>query len=357
MSLLLGEVRELGNMRREREQLQAMMTSIANQPAAAALQQPAEPARPFVETLKIWSSFMGSVVLAVLPTMFFLMFRVCILFWVFLKDLHGFKRTAMALLTAAYVFYHAYTAFLQEAERQNRAAGRHEHAFLGARIDWLFRGARAAAEAPAPAAAAAPTPNPATPADATTTEETDMAPADSPLVPSRFTATSWAEPRWWIEQLAFFGMEEEDMELGLRSAHRPHFHPRPRQLPPFEAIWRSVRTAVVLFFVTLIPEIEQIRRSAIVDREDLIRRIAREERERLDRIRQRQNNRLDDEGDTSEENGLRRRLNATGVAPAVPDTPAAVPATEGVNAVLQTPFAQRLLNPSANAAPPARPDV
>lgn len=114
-----------------------------------------------------------------------------------------------------------------------------------------------------------------------------------PVAPQRYSATSPSELRFWLQRLAFVGLDEEDLELGLRPgasqaqawmirvtrerlALRNGRDRRPRvaMLQNFDmtrAIY-ELFYPVVLYAITLIPDCEDLRRREVNKRSDLIRK-------------------------------------------------------------------------------------
>lgn len=108
-----------------------------------------------------------------------------------------------------------------------------------------------------------------------------------PAAPNRYTIFSPFLLEFWIERLAYWRMSEEDREMGLRMSTGNRNGAQQVQHDPISKLIGVMNDyilmPIVLFTSTLIPEIEQRRRRAIDQRDEMIRSTARkvEERERI----------------------------------------------------------------------------
>lgn len=117
-----------------------------------------------------------------------------------------------------------------------------------------------------------------------------------PVAPRRLTANSPAQPRFWLQRIAFLGMEEEDLELGFRpSSSQAHLWLvrvareravaanqgatgagalRRRLLAKLDLskTFNDLTFPIVLYLATLIPEVEELRTEEVRKRERLIRK-------------------------------------------------------------------------------------
>lgn len=117
-----------------------------------------------------------------------------------------------------------------------------------------------------------------------------------PVAPRRLTVNSPAQPRFWLQRIAFIGMEEEDLELGFRpSSSQAHLWLvrvareraaaanqravgagalRRRLLARLDLSrsFNDLTFPIVLYLATLIPEVEELRTEEVRKRERLIRK-------------------------------------------------------------------------------------
>ncbi|PWN33618.1 uncharacterized protein FA14DRAFT_161379 [Meira miltonrushii] len=111
-----------------------------------------------------------------------------------------------------------------------------------------------------------------------------------PPAPNRYTVFSPFLLEFWIERLAYWRMREEDREMGLRMSTGNRNRAHPVQHDPMSKLVDVVNDCilmpVILFISTLIPEIEQRRRRAIDQRDELIRSTARKVEEQERRLRE-----------------------------------------------------------------------
>lgn len=237
-------------------------------------------------------------ILSIFIPLLLLSFKLGFLLWIFGRHASFNKRVILGVMAAAYVAWEGLGLVMRR--RGVPAAGRRRAPPLPARR-----------EAAAPAAPVADIPPAA--ADQQLPPGLRQRHAPPPLVPAAGVPvaavpvvagralrtprepTSRLTPRYWINYVAAIGLASEARELGLipRSiAGRPITNPPPpltvrnpndRMGLARDARARAVRTAmvgVVLFFGTLLPEVEKKRRRALEKRERLLetRRISRARR-------------------------------------------------------------------------------
>lgn len=215
----------------------------------------------------------------------FLALKLAFLLWIFGRHASTNKRIAMGVMALAYIIWEGWTLARAGRPRRGRVPGARAGAaapVAGVNIDRaapvLPDGLRQRHNAPV---------DPANPAPAAVPGVVPAAPARTPRPPS-----SRLTPRYWINYIAAIGLAAEARELGLipRSiAGRPVVNPPVPARNPNDLIGvardaraRAVRTAlvaVVLFFGTLLPEVEKKRRRALEKRERLL------ESRRVNRLR------------------------------------------------------------------------
>lgn len=278
----------------------------------------------------------------IFASLLFLCLKISILLFVVSRNASFYKKVFLHVTAALYVLYQGHN-MLRRARRLRHAADRIRRAAAtgGDAGDRLARrtaqrratapqGTNAAHRPAIPAGGANATPN--VNVDANTTiavnsggptrnaEEDPFAPPPPLYAPVRFRATSSYSAQWWLEQVAYAGMAREDMQLGL-------LPPRPRAVAnarattaadgnrsllqiifPFAFEGQETRQhphsslgpldflptfllALLLFLGTLLPEIEQLRRRAIEERESFIRVAARKEQERKEKREEIEKNR------------------------------------------------------------------
>lgn len=233
--------------------------------------------------------------------LFFLSFKLSILLYVFTRHASPFKRYCLISLAVLYVVYEGYSmvqrrARLREtADRLRRAAedGQRNRRAPSANGngDTAPEGAQPTADAPASNQETQQGDTPARPAGANVPHAESSvpdpnAPPPPPRAPARYTATSPLVLNYWIEHVAYIGLEDEDVELGLQlpgggGAATRAFTPRGYWT---YKVFARVIVPLILFVGTLVPEIEKRRRKAIEEREHVIRTVARIEEERQARL-------------------------------------------------------------------------
>ncbi|EPQ27998.1 uncharacterized protein PFL1_04325 [Pseudozyma flocculosa PF-1] len=112
-----------------------------------------------------------------------------------------------------------------------------------------------------------------------------LAPLPPVHAPRRYTTSepSLLSVEHWLERIAYIGMESEDEDLGLLP---PLGSPRPAARTRRRGrVFHHVVVPLVLFFATLVPDIEMKRRRAIEEREDVVRDAVSKAEERIERIR------------------------------------------------------------------------
>lgn len=223
-----------------------------------------------------------SVIAMVIP-LFLLSLKLGFLLWIFGRHASTNKRIAMGVMALLYIIWEGWTLARTPRPRRVRVAGVRAAAapvvdppIPVANIDRvdpaLPEGLR---QRNAQALAAADAQNPVNPVP--------VVPVVAPPARTPRPPTSRLTPKYWINYIAAIGLAAEARELGLipRSiAGRPVVNPpQPIRNPndriglAREARARAMRTAmvgVVLFFGTLLPEVEKKRRRALEKRERLL---------------------------------------------------------------------------------------
>ncbi|KDN37453.1 hypothetical protein K437DRAFT_270855 [Tilletiaria anomala UBC 951] len=362
---LLNHALAAGAAAQHQPTLGTAAANAAEQVAGAVMEEARGAQRTLQQTAAVYLLALGSVFFAILPAVLFLAFQTSIIYIMFIKDgnWQGWqKKIVTALLVVGFVC-RSFLLYKNERARIQRGQNGHRAPQLnaghadggrdaGQRAD--ARGEAGAADGAAPAvrpasdreagAAQAQRDSAASEAEL---EERDANPLLPPTIPTRYTAHNLLDWNWWIERLAFWGLNEEDAELGLRSAQRNDARLRPASpsvhRPRFRLarIAKILKTFLILLLVTMIPDVEQRRRVAIIDREDLIRRTASEERERRERNAAREERRRKEASEA--------KLDASG--PSATDIPSPTACTahqipanpEDAPTVLRSPYTQRLL--------------
>ncbi|SPO32735.1 uncharacterized protein UTRI_05763_B [Ustilago trichophora] len=233
-------------------------------------------------------------VTAVMTPMFFVGFKVGILLSVMLRGADTTKKFFVLGMASIYVAFESFRIVQRRMRVRQRAAARTPP------VPPLQQPNANAPPADQPAAA---TPAPAPPMGAnvptapTTHERTIEEQIATnphlrlppPQAPPRFRTVSRFSYDWWIDHLAFIGLEVEDEELAL--------------LPPRGSsssggggggggvgLFGKILTSswvlpVVLFVVTMMPAVEQRRKQAIEERVRVVRKWLRLEGERRERLR------------------------------------------------------------------------
>lgn len=248
-------------------------------------------------------------VTAVLVPMFFIGLKVGLLLSVMLPGADTVKRYFVIGMAAVYVVFESFR-IVQRRERARQrmqprqapprppladagdaAAGNPNPPAGGEN-----QGAGVVADVAAPAGANVPSaPSHEEQVERQATEE-PLRPLPPPQAPARFRSRSRFTYDWWIDHMAFVGLDSEDAELGLLPPPAPtRGGPAGSSAPPDTPhadgwVRRVVSSSwvmpVVLFVVTMMPEVEQRRKRAIEERERVIRKWTRLEHERRQRARE-----------------------------------------------------------------------
>lgn len=140
--------------------------------------------------------------------------------------------------------------------------------------------------APAPASTDVPSP-PVPPAASIQHSSTELT-LEIPRLPHRVPTVPPTKWEYWVQRMAWFGLEEEEVAMGFE--HVPPTEPRritwevcawpaqqrpiqPRQ--PTSAVVQYVIKPLFIFFMTLEPEMDKLRSDAILMRQDAICALAR----------------------------------------------------------------------------------
>lgn len=218
---------------------------------------------------------------SVLFSTFFLTLKVGLLVYVFTRGASPAKQKYMAGFASLYIIYEGYRNLMKRVQVRRRAIRR----ALGREGTNEGR------------------PNPGNHGDNQTNRQQDT-PQNSaesthnpnqhdvpvPPAPNRYTVYSPFLLEFWIERLAYWRMREEDREMGLRvptgnrnGAHQVQHDPMNKLVG---VVNDYILMPIILFTSTLIPEIEQRRRRAIDQRDEIIRSIARKVEEQERRLRE-----------------------------------------------------------------------
>ena len=296
--------------------------------------------------------------LRALPAILFLAFRVAIMLWVFVKDMRGFKQHAILFVAGAWFCWQVIALVRKERARIRRDERRQHPELQQQQQQQQQQRQQAEAQQQAHGAGTseqtgtqsrgAAQPNEGVQDEA----DRDANPLPSPLAPQRYTIDSPLHWQWWIEHVAYFGMEEEDVELGFtpRTAHGRNAGARPRP-----TLFNALVTFVVLFIGTMLPEVEVRRRSAVIDREALILKTAKLESERKERVRVREEERETStavQASDLDESGMRHRGGQAAEEQQVPHPVDILIQDEAGPAILHTNFAERLMRKMYRPATP-----
>ncbi len=245
--------------------------------------------------------------LSITPALLMLALKVGIMLWVFVKDMRGMKQYAMLVAAGLWYIYQGVELY----KRQRRRLGRRDAAQQPRQAQQNQQ--QAAQQAQGDEAGPGGPPGlqrseTQQQREADAQAQADAQPSVAPLAPRRYTTESAWALNWWIEHLAYFGMEEEDVEIGLRVPGRAPL-PRARAADGGQGwldfsprkIGKATVTALVVFLVCVIPEVEVRRRSAVIDREDLVKRLAKTEHERRQRMRAAQQQQQGDAGEVEDD--------------------------------------------------------
>lgn len=207
-------------------------------------------------------------VTAVLIPMFFLGFKVGILLSVMLRGADRFKKYFVLGMASCYIAFESYRI----VQRRMRVRQRRPDTPVAP-----------AAPTPAPAASAGAN-VPAAPSVEETAErqatESPHLPLPPPQAPPRFSArTTSFSLDWWIDHMAFIGLNAEDEELGLLPSS-----PGSAGNVFTKLLSSTFILPLLLFVVTMVPAVELRRKRAIEERERVIRKWIRLEQERRERV-------------------------------------------------------------------------
>lgn len=179
---------------------------------------------------------------------FFLSFKVTLLVYVFTRGASTLKTCLIAGAGAAFVLLEAW----KTAQRHNRN--------------------RVQATRPAQSATRQADSSATVTGQEQTLEEEGFE-SLRPTAPIRRRALSPLAIDYWIDSLAYIGLESEERQFGWHPL--PSATSRPQQQSFIAKIIQDqILLPLLLMFVTLVPEIEQKRRKAIDQRDDLIRSTA-----------------------------------------------------------------------------------
>lgn len=235
---------------------------------------------------------------------FFLSLKMTLLVYVFTRGASTLKTCLIAGAGVLFVLLEAWKTAQRHNEVRQRVAVREAERQRGPRP---------------PSGAATP------PAGVQETEtENDSLESLRPHAPIRRRTQTALSIDYWIELFAYVGLDDDEREFGWR----PHSAQRP--VPPtnalVRAVWERVLLPALLLLATLVPEIEQKRRRAVDQRDDLIRTTAKVVEERKARGAEKAR--------TSDDNGE----GPSSVAPA------SSTADEEVPSYLQHPYCQRIIH-------------
>ncbi|SPO41612.1 uncharacterized protein PSFLO_07094 [Pseudozyma flocculosa] len=221
--------------------------------------------------------------------LFFLGLKLGIFLYVFGRGASDMKRFAMMAAASIYVVWEAVKLVKRRTEMRLAARLRQRAAAAGQPNAHPEAGAAEAGDGGVARPAGANVPHaPAAGAGTGTGEgETNdpLAPLPPVHAPRRYTTSepSLLSVEHWLERIAYIGMESEDEDLGLLP---PLGSPRPAARTRRRGrVFHHVVVPLVLFFATLVPDIEMKRRRAIEEREDVVRDAVSKAEERIERIR------------------------------------------------------------------------
>ncbi|KAJ1018088.1 hypothetical protein NDA16_004957 [Ustilago loliicola] len=237
---------------------------------------------------------------AVIIPMFFVGFKVSILLSVMLRGADTVKKYFVLGMASIYVAFESYRIVKRRMRVRQRTLPRpaqppQPNAAPVAGGD----AEQPATPTPAPMGANVPTaPSHEEAVERQATEE-PLRPLPPPQAPPRFRSRTRFSYDWWIDHLAFIGLDAEDAELGLLPAPGTNaaaaLAANPNATPASaheETLWLE-RVLIsnwvlpfVLFFVTMMPAVEQRRKQAIEERERVIRKWTRLEHERRERAQE-----------------------------------------------------------------------
>ncbi|KAJ1035932.1 hypothetical protein NDA13_000587 [Ustilago tritici] len=251
---------------------------------------------------------------AVIIPMFFVGLKVGILLSVMLRGADTTKKYFVLGMASIYIAFESYRIVQRRMRVRQRMLPRPPqspppHAPPAAGEENAAR--QAGAPAPAPMGANVPTaPSHEEAIERQATEE-PLRPLPPPQAPPRFRSRTRFSYDWWIDHMAFIGLDAEDAELGLLPAPGTNAaaalaaNPNTTSAPAHEEPHWLERLLIsswvlpfVLFLVTTMPAVEQRRKRAIEERERVIRkwtRLEQERRERAQKLLQRQQEKKEDQ--------------------------------------------------------------
>lgn len=210
----------------------------------------------------------------------FLTFKIGLLVYVFTRGASSTKIKYMLGFASLYILFESYRLLMKRVQIRRRAIRR----ALGR--DVANEGETNAADAGQNAGGQPNPPQSTTEGNGQPNEQEITV----PLAPNRYTVSSPFLLEFWIERLAYWRLREEDRQMGLRTSNEQqrrdrHAHPDPMG-KIIDVINDFLLMPIILFISTLIPEIEQRRRRAIDQRDELIRSTARKVEEQERRLRE-----------------------------------------------------------------------
>ena len=224
---------------------------------------------------------------AVILPMLFVGFKVGVLLSVMLRGADTMKKYFVLGMASVYVIFESYRIVQRRMRARQRMTPRVPAP--APQGDGNAGQAPAAAEAQgngtlAPMGANVPTaPSHEQAAERQATEDPSR-PLPPPQAPLRITARRFTYD-WWIDHMAFVGLDIEDGELGLVPAASVRTNQTSRL---YSLLCSSWILPPLLFLVTMSPAVEQRRKRAIEERERVIRKWTRLEAERRERLTQMQ---------------------------------------------------------------------
>lgn len=201
---------------------------------------------------------------------FLLSLKVTFLVYIFTRDASTFKTCMVAGIGAAYVMFSAWKT-IQRQTNERRGAER--------------------PQAQAQRRSGTTTPQPEVASEQNSLESL------RPRAPVRQRATSPFTLDYWIDSLAYIGLASEEREF--------QWHPMMEQRGDQQQnlYWKAVKNylllPLLLMVVTLVPEIEQKRRRAIDERENLIRSTAKKVEDRKARLSEKKEDREEKQDELS----------------------------------------------------------
>lgn len=259
---------------------------------------------------------------AVIIPMTFMGFKVGILLSVMLRGADKFKWYFILGMTFVYVVFESYRIVQRRMRVRQRMAPRpaappapplQQEGQAGPPVEGnavqpgpggagTDIGAGAAA-APAPTPLGANVPSAPSNEEAVERQATEdpLRPLPPPQAPPRIRSRTRFSYDWWIEHMAFIGLDVEDAELGLIPAAGT-------QRRAFNWVESTLISnwllPILLFTVTMMPAVEQRRKRAIEERERVIRKWTRLEEERRQRVVELQQKQAAEERDATTIGGL-----------------------------------------------------